>query len=746
MTKFTLAGIAFVGLAVSLAGQAHGSDTLPLRPVPLASGTVALPVGPGPWAKRGAWIDEQTVASVFSNFGVLAIHRVDGTILQTFENPDSTSRTTVGLWDTPIFVDNVLLVKSKGTDGQQWQHLHFYSRSKVDGTFSFNTTIDLTGVPSDATNGKSYPMTVESTSGGLESRRIVIAWNDGNTGHVRVLVPTGPGLTYAIQSLQYTGTFSGSAPKAYVRGNLMVVRPAPLDDYLRFFRLSGGQWISDGVWEAGAAQMSEPALISDSAVFVGDPTYGSRGRVLELHKVGNAWVPVSTLAPQTITSYSAWGSALTALDNWLFIARKQSTPGAATVESFRRANDGTLTRGATYAEPTTTNTFQTVTLTANGMLVLDTVHSNEPWSYALVASALDLDADGAPDGVAIESGAVADCNVNCVPDAADVALGIEADADRNGVPDACVQDCDDDGTADYGALLAGAPDCNHNYIPDSCDLAQSNADVNNDGNLDACDRDCNLNGTPDSVELQMGTLEDCDGNGIADTCDRYQPIAPAGNSFPVNYASGSILWFPVDPAHPIVCGIDMQYTQSNPQLTTSLAIIADPAGSGHPGAVTASQVLWFETLSPTVHEPVEMQGGMTINRYRFAPVNLSGMGGFWVRFSKSVRQYDIPVPTTTTTPGHLRNAGNPATLDAASIANNLHGSVHQAVHAIEAWPLPLSCGGACDLNYDGVVDGADLGMLLATWGGTWSAADFDRNGTIDGGDLGMLLGAWGVGR
>jgi photosystem II stability/assembly factor-like uncharacterized protein len=52
-----------------------------------------------------------------------------------------------------------------------------------------------------------------------------------------------------------------------------------------------------------------------------------------------------------------------------------------------------------------------------------------------------------------------------------------------------------------------------------------------------------------------------------------------------------------------------------------------------------------------------------------------------------------------------------------------------------------------DLNADGLVDGADLGLLLGQWGvcaapGTCSG-DLNGNGVIDGADLGALLGAWG---
>jgi hypothetical protein len=49
-----------------------------------------------------------------------------------------------------------------------------------------------------------------------------------------------------------------------------------------------------------------------------------------------------------------------------------------------------------------------------------------------------------------------------------------------------------------------------------------------------------------------------------------------------------------------------------------------------------------------------------------------------------------------------------------------------------------------DLNGDDVVDGADVGLLLAAWGqGVDGPADIDQDGDVDGADLGLLLSAWG---
>lgn len=57
----------------------------------------------------------------------------------------------------------------------------------------------------------------------------------------------------------------------------------------------------------------------------------------------------------------------------------------------------------------------------------------------------------------------------------------------------------------------------------------------------------------------------------------------------------------------------------------------------------------------------------------------------------------------------------------------------------------VSCGAPCpaDLNNDGVVNGADLGLLLGNWGNS-GTGDINGSGTVDGADLGVLLGNWGA--
>jgi hypothetical protein len=49
-----------------------------------------------------------------------------------------------------------------------------------------------------------------------------------------------------------------------------------------------------------------------------------------------------------------------------------------------------------------------------------------------------------------------------------------------------------------------------------------------------------------------------------------------------------------------------------------------------------------------------------------------------------------------------------------------------------------------DLNNDRVVTGADLGVLLGSWGQSDVLADLNADGVVGGADLGILLGAWGA--
>ena len=48
-----------------------------------------------------------------------------------------------------------------------------------------------------------------------------------------------------------------------------------------------------------------------------------------------------------------------------------------------------------------------------------------------------------------------------------------------------------------------------------------------------------------------------------------------------------------------------------------------------------------------------------------------------------------------------------------------------------------------DINCDGIVNGGDLGLLIADWGQLGGPADINGDGLVNGADLGLLIAAWG---
>ena len=79
--------------------------------------------------------------------------------------------------------------------------------------------------------------------------------------------------------------------------------------------------------------------------------------------------------------------------------------------------------------------------------------------------------------------------------------------------------------------------------------------------------------------------------------------------------------------------------------------------------------------------------------------------------------------------------------DKSALVIGVGGSIVEA--AIDDFQVVrYSCNSnPADLNGDGVVGGADLGLMLAGWG-LAGVTDINQSGTTDGADLGSLLSAW----
>jgi len=85
--------------------------------------------------------------------------------------------------------------------------------------------------------------------------------------------------------------------------------------------------------------------------------------------------------------------------------------------------------------------------------------------------------------------------------------------------------------------------------------------------------------------------------------------------------------------------------------------------------------------------------------------------------------------------------GNETTLQSVKRFDSREAGASNRPQLTVVYTPPVS--NPADLNNDSVVNSADLGILLSSWGGT-GVADIDRSGTVDSADLGALLSAWTV--
>lgn len=161
-------------------------------------------------------------------------------------------------------------------------------------------------------------------------------------------------------------------------------------------------------------------------------------------------------------------------------------------------------------------------------------------------------------------------------------------------------------------------------------------------------------------------------------------------------------------------------------------ILISPAMAIGGQDVTISYARWFACVEPTQAQidsltvDVRVDGGAWRNLETFTAAS-----GAWVVHSAKL--------SSTMGPGNslqvrfvATDNPNDSTTDAAIDSFSVQRTICEQAPA---------CPG--DLDANGVVDGADLGVLLGQWGGTGSG-DLDGNGAVDGADLGVMLGGWGA--
>jgi glucose/arabinose dehydrogenase len=167
--------------------------------------------------------------------------------------------------------------------------------------------------------------------------------------------------------------------------------------------------------------------------------------------------------------------------------------------------------------------------------------------------------------------------------------------------------------------------------------------------------------------------------------------------------------------------------------------------------------------SPTLTAPVRTyghnsSGGYSITGGRvYRGCAMPDMQGiyFYVDYSTnnswSLRMVNGVVTEFVTRNSELRTAvGGQTVNQVVAFGEDAKGELYMADHGGQIYKIIPAAGEVVcptpnpnDLNNDGLVDGADLGILLGNWGGS-GTGDLDNSGTVDGADLGILLGGWGA--
>ncbi len=82
-----------------------------------------------------------------------------------------------------------------------------------------------------------------------------------------------------------------------------------------------------------------------------------------------------------------------------------------------------------------------------------------------------------------------------------------------------------------------------------------------------------------------------------------------------------------------------------------------------------------------------------------------------------------------------------ATVIGGGVEFAIHPTTHELYFATTNGVIRRLKYSGIDLTGDGLIDGADLGVLLANWGNS-GIGDYNGDGVVDGADLGTLLSSW----
>ncbi|MGB0716729.1 MAG: hypothetical protein ACPGXK_12675 [Phycisphaerae bacterium] len=207
-----------------------------------------------------------------------------------------------------------------------------------------------------------------------------------------------------------------------------------------------------------------------------------------------------------------------------------------------------------------------------------------------------------------------DCNNNGVLDSQDIANGTSEDCNSNNEPDECEPDADGDGVPDGCDVCAGSDDGvdpDGDGVPSGCDPCPNDNpdDPDEDGVCTSDDNcalpnplqiDCQPNGVGDVCDIDSGTSDDVDLDGIPDECGIQPPAAPlAEDSLALSCVDSSAC------PNESTCIDDVCYAPKNRYLS----VRTNPANSG---VISARRVSVMDNGSPVEVGWIDAPSSLTL--------------------------------------------------------------------------------------------------------------------------------------
>lgn len=275
----------------------------------------------------------------------------------------------------------------------------------------------------------------------------------------------------------------------------------------------------------------------------------------------------------------------------------------------------------------------------------------------------------------------------------------------------------------YFSLALSEPDCDANGTNDYLELAG---------------HDCDGNGRHDCGDNDLGFIEDCNGNGLGDSCEKQLYVVATSPQLG-----------PIGALQPRVFSIAGAVPALEPDVVTvRVKGRGDFGGDLESVRVRIGTAFDRAALAGTADcvDPAGWQS-FTMSATDFN-ASFDPDGSLKVRLDPSVAVDHALCPGGSWVQVQLEYLG------AASTDCNLNGLLDGCEIAAGLAPdtnhngIPDACDNPivnCPTDFDAnlTTDGSDLAYLLGAWGTATPAFDLDDDGIVNGADLAVLLGAWG---